>query len=147
MCIAEVHCWDTGWRARIKGSIGMACLGLGTSDKVTLAIDSCICIILAVACLTVWSDWPPCFTVASILSAVVMVVSESATYYWRELACPEGTFSVNLMLHSMNLCTQTTISFNRPNFVLMLCMPNDIFDQNCRERMRNEYKCVFLLPN
>jgi hypothetical protein len=42
---------------------GVACLEL--SAKVTLVMDSSICVVLEVALLTVGSDWPPCFTVAS----------------------------------------------------------------------------------
>jgi hypothetical protein len=60
-------CRDTGRRGRIKGG-GCGLLridDLGASAMVTLVMDSSICVLLEVARLTLWSDWSPCFTVAS----------------------------------------------------------------------------------
>jgi hypothetical protein len=52
-------CQDTGWRTRIKGGgCGWFVDGLCASAKVILVMG------IQVAFLAVWSDWPPCFSVA-----------------------------------------------------------------------------------
>jgi hypothetical protein len=55
-------CWDTGWWARIKGS------GCGLFRIDELGVPRWLwwwAVILEDALQTVWSDWPPCFTLAS----------------------------------------------------------------------------------
>jgi hypothetical protein len=56
-------CWDTASGQGSK-AVGVACLESTNWVRVTLVMGSSIRVILEVALLTVWSDWPPCFTVA-----------------------------------------------------------------------------------
>jgi hypothetical protein len=61
--------WLSGHQAhgKTKG-VGCGCFRfdeLGANAKVPLVMNRSIWVILEVALLTVWSDWPPCFTVAS----------------------------------------------------------------------------------
>jgi hypothetical protein len=56
-------CRDTGWRTRIKGG-GCCWFRIGELDANVILVMDSIWVLLEVAFLAMWYDWPPCYSVA-----------------------------------------------------------------------------------